>query len=101
MESFDGPYPELTAHAMSECNSMVNPVVALQMAVRLGASKNSLLSGGCCAMQGYNMGRYGYGEGGNYGNRYGELQTSGSAPTRPFDRYGSSGGMQVSLCAQL
>lgn len=50
-------------------------------------------------MQGYGVGRYGYGDGGSYGNRYGELQTSGSAPTRPFDRYGSSSGMQVTFRA--
>lgn len=46
------------------------------------------------------MSRYGYGEGGG-GGRYNGLQSVGSAPTRPFDRYGSSGGMQVRLLHPL
>ena len=53
------------------------------------------------ALQGYGqMSRYGYGEGGG-GGRYNGLQSVGSAPTRPFDRYGSSGGMQVRLVYPL
>lgn len=46
------------------------------------------------------MSRYGYGEGA-VGGRYNGLQSVGSAPTRPFDRYGSSGGMQVRLVHPL
>ena len=82
---------------------MADTLGTLPLIVRLWASKNTLLREGCSATQGYGMGRYGYGEGSSYGsgNRYGELQTSGSAPARPFDRYGSDGGMQVTFRAHL
>ena len=46
------------------------------------------------------MSRYSYGEGVGSG-RYNVLQSVGSAPTRPFARYGSSGGMQVRLVHPL
>lgn len=47
--------------------------------------------------QGYGVSRYGYGEGSSFrgGGSYGDIQSAGSAPIRPFHRYGSSGGMQV------
>ncbi|CAL8466641.1 g6177 [Coccomyxa elongata] len=91
------------AELVSQHDEMRKHAVSLVHKCRQAESVNAALDRECSRMRsqrpeligrGYGMGRYGYGEGGSYGNRYGELQTSGSAPTRPFDRYGSSGGMQ-------
>ncbi|EIE26362.1 hypothetical protein COCSUDRAFT_64454 [Coccomyxa subellipsoidea C-169] len=90
------------ADLVSQHDEMRKHAVTLVHKCRQAETVNAALERECSHMRslrpelagrGYGMSRYGYGEGSSSG-RYNGLQSAGSAPTRPFDRYGSSGGMQ-------